>query len=117
MFRLIFCSVLWMVLASPLASSGKYNVEGIYSVTTESGMYAKVALGGIKKVKALYIKTKINSGDYSINITRKDPNWYEIDGKGLFVHTRNCHEYGYGVEAVLKYTGGGYTAGELIFLE
>lgn len=40
---------------------------------------------------------------YEVRVTRTDSNLYRIDGTKLYIRTKYCYQYGYGVEAVLKY--------------
>lgn len=38
---------------------------------------------------------------YSVSLTRRSGNFYQIDGKEIFVQTRYCYVYSYGEDAVL----------------
>ena len=38
---------------------------------------------------------------YQVNLTRRDTNFYEVDGQKLFIRTKYCYQYGYGEEAII----------------
>ena len=53
---------------------------------------------------------------YRLSVTRKDSNFYRIDGTDFYVRTRNCYEYAYSQEAVLVWEGRGSYSNKLIFI-
>jgi hypothetical protein len=55
------------------------------------------------------------SSDYSIRVKRIARDLYQIDNTSIYIKTRYCYEYSYGDEAILSYTGYGYTKGKLYF--
>lgn len=63
-------------------------------------------------VKEVYAKTRVPAGDYEVTVTRREKDWYEINGKDIFIKTRYCYEYAYSEDVVLSWNGYG---GELIF--
>ncbi|PDH65683.1 MAG: hypothetical protein CNE89_10965 [Sphingomonadaceae bacterium MED-G03] len=42
-----------------------------------------------------------NAERYSVSLTRKDSNLYQVDGQKVFVMTKYCYHYGYGDDAVI----------------
>jgi hypothetical protein len=55
------------------------------------------------------------SSDYEVQITRKYQNLYKVDNTDIWIQTRYCYEYSYSEKAILKYSGYGFSKGELIF--
>ena len=55
------------------------------------------------------------STDYEVQITRKYQNLYKVDNTDIWIQTKYCYEYSNSEKAILKYTGYGYSKGELIF--
>ncbi|ROL58686.1 hypothetical protein D9V86_11675 [Bacteroidetes/Chlorobi group bacterium ChocPot_Mid] len=53
--------------------------------------------------------------DYSVRVKRIAQDLYQINNSSIYVKTRYCHEYSYGDEAILSYTGHGYIKGKLYF--
>lgn len=59
-------------------------------------------------VKAVYGKTDMNSGTYSVTVSSLDDGWYEVDGTNLLIKAEACSAYSYMDEAVLKLSYGGH---------
>jgi hypothetical protein len=53
------------------------------------------------------------AADYSVNVTRKGANLYQVTGKNIYIQTRYCYEYVYYSDAILRMQG---YSGEIIFL-
>ena len=47
------------------------------------------------------IATEANAERYSVSLTRKESNFYQVDGQQIFVRTKYCYEYGYSEEAII----------------
>ena len=97
--------------------SNSYDVACIYeAINIPSGSKALDSYSNIKDVKAVYVPTKVDTGKYTVDITRIDSNFYQICGTELYIETRYCYEYATREEVVLIITSNyGYTRGEVIF--
>lgn len=102
---------------SHLSGSNSYDVVCIYeAINIPSGSKALDSYSNIKDVKAVYVPTKVDTGKYTVDITRIDSNFYQICGTELYIETRYCYEYATREEVVLNITSNyGYTRGEVIF--
>lgn len=72
--------------------TGELTFEKSNQTCSVSGVYADV--GG-------------NSGSYSVTVTRKDTNWYEIFGKDLYIKTNLCLSLAIMQEATLDLNASG----------
>lgn len=54
------------------------------------------------------------AGTYEVNVTRKGSNIYRVDGKSIFLQTRNCHVHAHSEEALIRSSG---SSGEIIFID
>lgn len=99
------------------SGSNSYDVVCIYeAINIPSGSKALDSYSNIKDVKAVYVPTKVDTGKYTVDITRIDSNFYQICGTELYIETRYCYEYATREEVVLNITSNyGYTRGEVIF--
>ena len=119
--RITLLTLAYVILTSltfpSLKQSNKYDVACIYeSVDIPNGTKALDSWSNLKEIKAVYIPTKIDTGKYSVEVTRIDANFYHIYGTNLYIETRYCYEYATREEVVLNITSNyGYTRGEVIF--
>ncbi len=92
----------------------RYCYEYAYSENAflkMSGSYGEIifANSGEKyDVEAVYAAINQSSGEYSVTVTRRDNNWYEIWGKEIYIKTRGCLSLALGKEAVLSISSSGY---------
>jgi len=59
-------------------------------------------------VKAVYSRLDKDAGKYAVTISRKDNEWYEIWGQGIYIKTNACFSLALLEEAVLVLNAGGY---------
>jgi len=50
---------------------------------------------------ALFIAVPAAAETYAVTVTRKDANFYSVDGTQLYLKTKFCYEYSYGAKAVV----------------
>ena len=114
----IFLVVLFIV---PLSSqyNESYDIAEIYKIIIPNmGTLGETSLGEIVELESIYIISKIELGKYSITVTRKGQDFYQIDGTNIFIKTRYCYEYSYSQDAFLIIDSqSGYNKGKIIFLE
>ena len=66
-------------------------------------------------VESVYAKANVTGGTYQVNVSHKDDDFYELDGKGLLLKTSLCLNLALGDEAILKITP--YGTGTIYFLD
>ena len=66
-------------------------------------------------VLAVYEDVYLSSGQYTVNVTRLESNFYEDNYSGFLIYTNYCYEYAYSEDAVLQIASGVLTIGDLIF--
>jgi len=115
---IFFLVVLFIV---PLSSqyNESYDIAEIYKIIIPNmGTLGETSLGEIVELESIYIISKIELGKYSITVTRKGQDFYQIDGTNIFIKTRYCYEYSYSQDAILIIDSqSGYNKGKIIFLE
>ena len=53
---------------------------------------------------------------YKISVSRKDNNFYKVDGQEIYIKTRYCYEYATNQDSILQVDSNtGFTIGKLIF--
>jgi hypothetical protein len=58
----------------------------------------------------------IGADVYKVNLTRKDQDFYEVQGQGIYLKTRFCYEFVYGDEAIVRIdSAAGYVIGKIMF--
>ena len=118
----LLTSILTMLFTSSSSLSeskaNSYNIAGIYEKQElKSGAKIIDSYNNVKEAKYVLIPTKIDTGKYSVELTRIDSNFYQICGTSLIIETKYCYEYATRDDAVLNITSSyGYTRGEVIFL-
>ena len=122
-FKLVLLtSILTMLFTSSSSLSeskaNSYNIAAIYEKQElKSGAKIIDSYNNVKEAKYVLIPTKIDTGKYSVELTRIDSNFYQICGTSLVIETKYCYEYATRDDAVLNITSSyGYTRGEVIFL-
>ena len=118
----LLTSILTMLFTSSSSLSeskaNSYNIAGIYEKQElKSGAKIIDSYNNVKEAKYVLIPTKIDTGKYSVELTRIDSNFYQIYGTSIVIETKYCYEYATRDDAVLNITSSyGYTRGEVIFL-
>lgn len=118
----LLTSILTMLFTSSSSLSeskaNSYNIAGIYEKQElKSGAKIIDSYNNVKEAKYVLIPTKIDTGKYSVELTRIDSNFYQICGTSIVIETKYCYEYATRDDAVLNITSSyGYTRGEVIFL-
>ena len=99
------------------ASSSCYDIAEIYElIDVPRGSKAKDSYGNMIGIDAVYTPTSLETGTYSVRISRVASNFYKIDRTDYYIETKYCYEYAYYEEVILKITSSyGYTKGEIIF--
>ena len=122
-FRFIILTCLMTILftsSSSLSTSkaSSYDIAGIYEKQElKSGSKVIDSYNDVKDAKYVLIPTKIDTGKYSVELTRIDSNFYQVYGTSIVIETKYCYEYATRDDAVLNITSNyGYTRGEVIFL-
>lgn len=102
---------------SLFAVAEEYDVAKVYrAASVDSEAKILDSYGNLKEVETLLIPTDLETGAYSISVTRKAQNLYKVDGKNIYIETKYCYEYCYSEEVVLVIkSNSGYTIGKIIF--
>lgn len=106
-------SNLYIVDGKKIFIHTRYCYEYVYSENTllrmngYSGDMIFLNSGGKCDVSAVYGETNQNPGEYLVRINRKDDNWYEIWGEGVYIKTTGCLSLALGQEAVISINAGG----------
>jgi hypothetical protein len=102
--------------AEKRTTSAEYEIAEIYEAD-ELISGSKVLLGDkLSGVSEVFNPTNIQTGKYTVYVTLKATNLYQIDGKNIFIQTRSCNEYASSDQLTLVVElGNGYSKGKLIF--
>jgi hypothetical protein len=80
------------------------GVRAVYqSVAVPYGTLVTTMLGGVEEVTAVYSPMQLQGGTYTVAVTRKSQDFYQVDQREIFIRTAYCYEYAYGESAVLEY--------------
>lgn len=114
---LVCCFLTNSSTSSKAPSSRSYSVLNVYeSVDIPDGTKALDSWGNLKEIKDLFVRTEMDTGKYTVEVTRIDSNFYRICGTDLYVETQFCYEYATREEVVLNISSKyGYTKGEVVF--
>ena len=119
-FLSLLLATLILSASTTISSSqaNSYDIAGIYEKQElKSGSKVIDSYNDVKEAKYVLIPTKIDTGKYSVELTRIDSNFYQICGTSIVIETKYCYEYATRDDAVLNITSSyGYTRGEVIFL-
>ena len=117
---LLLTATLILSASTTISSSqaNSYDIAGIYEKQElKSGSKVIDSYNDVKDAKYVLIPTKIDTGKYSVELTRIDSNFYQVYGTSIVIETEYCYEYATRDDAVLNITSSyGYTRGEIIFL-
>ena len=99
------------------ASSSSYDIAEIYElIDVPRGSKVKDGYGNMVAIEGVYAPTRLDTGNYSVRVSRVGSNFYRIDKTDYYIETKFCYEYAYYEEVILKITSNyGYTKGEIIF--
>lgn len=99
-------------------TSSTYSISEIYSGVEPQDSDTKVitSSGELEEVSIILIPTKLDIGKYKIEVTKKAPNIYRIEGTKIYLETKYCYEYANRETVFLNITSSyGYSKGDLIF--
>ncbi|MBO6249592.1 MAG: hypothetical protein J6N54_12340 [Bacteroidales bacterium] len=99
------------------SSSDSYDIAGIFEkVEVPDGSKVLISLDGLKETDALFVPSKLETGKYTVEVTKEEQDFYHICDTDLYIETRYCYKYATREEVVLNITSNyGYTKGEIIF--
>lgn len=92
----------------------RYCYEYVYyenAILKMNGNYGEIVFidsGEKCDVSAVYGQSDQPPGNYSVTISRKDNDWYEVWGSDVYIKTSGCLSLALGEEAILKISAGGY---------
>jgi hypothetical protein len=85
-------------------------------VEVPSGALGLFSGGGIEELDTVLVPTTIGAGSYSVTVTRKTSDLYEVTGREVYIRTFACYEFAFSKSATLRYAGGNYIgSGKLTF--
>lgn len=99
------------------SSTSSYDIAEVYEeVRVDSGAKTIDSYGNVKDVKKLLLPTKLETGKYTVKITKIDSDFYQICDTKLYIETKYCYKYATREEVVINITSNyGYTKGEVVF--
>jgi hypothetical protein len=102
-----YLAVLFILSSTTAAiADSTYQVEAIYeSVEVATGAIALDRMGRTVDVSELLVPAQLKAGTYQISVTRKDTNFYRIDGYNYYIKTRLCLELALSQKAYLEVNG------------
>lgn len=73
--------------------------------------------GEFEEVEYLLLPTELELGKYKVNITRKEDNFYKVEGTKFWLETSSCYEYFTYEEVILVISSniGGSSSGKIVF--
>lgn len=115
---LLLCFIIFAYEEVSFASD-KYDVVAILAKEDVRNNTMSIdKLGSYHEIEYILLPTKVDSGKYSVTLTRKGDNLYQIDGTDLYIRTKYCYTYCYRQDAVLVvHSSSYYSVGEVIFLD
>jgi hypothetical protein len=114
---LLSLAALFITITSLKTAPKSYDIEEVYSSTPAKDVKVLTSKGEIADAELLLAPCKkYQTGKYTVTISRKASNLYQIDGKDIFIKTRYCNEYITREDVVMVIESNyGYTRGKLIF--
>lgn len=85
-----------------------YYESSFLKMSGYSGEIIFTESGGRCGVEAVYAPSEQKAGKYAVTINRKDNDWYDIWGRGIYIKTSGCLSLALGEEAILFLRAGGY---------
>lgn len=102
-------------ISSLIVLADEYSIDAIYEkVDVDYGTLSVDNYGNMHDVNYILVKTKLKSGKYEVELTRKDSNLYHICGTKYYIKTRYCYEYATYDDAILVVD---YYSSKVIFLD
>jgi len=126
MKKSFFLITLFSICAIFVAKSDKTGVNedcevvNFYKeVDINYGTKAINSSGDVIEIDKLLIPSnELKDGRYSISVTRKDDNFYKVDGTNIYIETSYCYEYAIMDDAILIVKSyGSRKYGTIIFIE
>ena len=98
-------------------SSDECDISQFFEgIDADNGVKVITASGDLVDAEIILVPAEFKTGKYSVEVTRKESNLYQIDGTTTYFETRGCYEYATRDDAFLiiesRY---GYTKGKIIF--
>ena len=92
-------------------------IEFYARVDLDSGAKILDNYNNVEDGQAVLAPTRLDVGNYEVEVKRLDQNFYQIKGTDIVLETRYCSEYAsYGEDAILMVESNyGYTKATLIF--
>lgn len=108
-----------VICAAFSAAAEEYDIESLlFTQRIKEGTVGVDRYGDPVQISSLLVPVEINSGNYQIQVTRVDANFYKVDGTDYYIKTKFCYEYCTREDAVLvvksKYSYYNYS---LVFLD
>lgn len=100
------------------AIRGECDIKEFYEGIIPNSKGTKILnkWGDLEEVEVILVPTKINVGQYKVNLTRKGSNIYKIEGTKYWLETKYCYEYALWEDVILIVESNyGYTKGKIIF--
>ena len=115
--KTIVITILLLASLDEIPNTSEYDVSNFYSSTEpDSGTKVLTSSGNLEEANLLLTPTSIDAGKYKITVTRKAKDLYKIDGKSIFIETKNCYEYATNEDVFLIIESNyGYSKGKIIF--
>jgi len=115
--RILYLTMFLLVVLNTSSFGTECEISKVYrKVEVDRDTKAMDSYGELKEVKCLLVPTKIDTGNYQVDVTRKSQNLYEIIYKDLYIETKYCYEYATGETVILKIDSYyGYSIGKIIF--
>jgi hypothetical protein len=86
------------------------------AIQPEANVKVLTSTGNLEDAELILVPTRIDEGNYNIEITRKGSNLYKLESTELYIETRYCYEYSMYEDAILKVESNyGYTKGTIYF--
>ncbi|MBK9983867.1 MAG: hypothetical protein IPP15_16110 [Saprospiraceae bacterium] len=72
-------------------SVNECDIEDFFSVVEpDYGTKVLTTLGSIEDAELILVPTKLDVGDYKVNVTRKATNMYKVEGTKIYIQTKYC---------------------------
>lgn len=96
---------------------GECDVVDFYeAIDPESGVKVLTSSGDLDEPELILVPSKLETGAYEIEVTRKGSNIYKVQGTSYYIETRYCYEYATYEDVILKVESQyGYTKGKIYF--
>ncbi|MCX7611555.1 MAG: hypothetical protein N2043_08230 [Ignavibacterium sp.] len=99
-------------------TSNECEIKNFYVAISPKNRDTKVLtkIGNLEEVDLILVPTKLETGKYKVNLTRKGLNIYKVESTEFWIETWYCYEYAFWEEVILIVESSyGYTKGKIIF--